>query len=132
MQLRFDESSRTSLTGLSTFLRNSMFIFTPMNPAGSILGRRHRFIAQGACVLEARRARNAAHFEVWGLGRNYSTSFALIWQLNMLTVEVPRKFSPFIFLFLPFLPLFSSFPFSSFFSFSPIFGFLKRVHQHRL
>jgi hypothetical protein len=43
MKLRFDESSRTILTGLSVLLRNAMFIFTPMNPVGSILGRRLRF-----------------------------------------------------------------------------------------
>ena len=39
MKLRFDESSRTSLTGLSVLLRNAMFIFILMNPVGSILGR---------------------------------------------------------------------------------------------
>jgi hypothetical protein len=43
IKLRFDESSRTSLTGLSVLLRNTMFIFTPTNPVGPILGRRHRF-----------------------------------------------------------------------------------------
>jgi len=43
IKLRFDESSRTSLTGLSDLLRNAMFIFTLMNPVGSILGRWHRF-----------------------------------------------------------------------------------------
>jgi hypothetical protein len=31
---RFDESSRTSLTGLSVLLRNAMSIFTLMNPVG--------------------------------------------------------------------------------------------------
>ena len=41
--VRFDESSRTSLTGLSDLLRNAMFIFTLVNPVGSILRRRHRF-----------------------------------------------------------------------------------------
>ena len=43
IKLRFDESSRTSLTGLSVLLHNAMFIFALMNPVGSILGRRHRF-----------------------------------------------------------------------------------------
>ena len=43
IKLRFDESSRTNLTGLSVLLRNAIFIFTLMSPAGSILGRRHRF-----------------------------------------------------------------------------------------
>jgi hypothetical protein len=41
IKLRFDESSRTSLTGLSALLlyeiANKMPIFTPMNPVGSIL-----------------------------------------------------------------------------------------------
>ena len=46
IKLRFDESSRTSLTGLSVLLRNAMFIFTLMNPVRSILGRRHRFRSQ--------------------------------------------------------------------------------------
>ena len=41
IKLCFDESSRTSLTGLIVLLRNAMFIFTLMNPVGSILGRRH-------------------------------------------------------------------------------------------
>jgi len=40
--VRIDESARTSLTGLSVLLCNAMFIFTPMNAVGSILGRRHR------------------------------------------------------------------------------------------
>ena len=35
--------SRTSLYGLSVLLHNAMFIFTLMDPSGSILGRRHRF-----------------------------------------------------------------------------------------
>ena len=43
IKLRFDESSRSSLTRLCVLLSNSMFIFTPMNPLGSILGRRQRF-----------------------------------------------------------------------------------------
>ena len=43
IKLRIDVSSRTSLTGLSVLLRNAIFIFTLMNPVGSILGRRHRF-----------------------------------------------------------------------------------------
>ena len=42
IKLRFGESSRTSLTGLSALLCNAMFIFTLMNPVGSVLGRRHR------------------------------------------------------------------------------------------
>jgi len=37
--LRFDESSRTSLTGLSVLLRNAIFIFTLMNHVGPILGQ---------------------------------------------------------------------------------------------
>ena len=37
IELRLDESSRTSLIGLSVLLRNEMFIFTPMNPIESIL-----------------------------------------------------------------------------------------------
>jgi len=41
MELRIDDTSRTSLTRLSLLLRNTMFIFTPMNPVESILGRRH-------------------------------------------------------------------------------------------
>ena len=45
--VRFDESSRTSLTGLSVLLGNAMFIFTLISPVESILGRgyryRHRF-----------------------------------------------------------------------------------------
>jgi hypothetical protein len=40
-KLCFDEPSRTSLTGLIFLLRNEMFDFTPMNPVGSVLGRRH-------------------------------------------------------------------------------------------
>jgi len=32
--MRFDESSRTSLTGLSVLMRNAIFIFTLMNPVG--------------------------------------------------------------------------------------------------
>jgi len=43
IKLRFDESSGTSLTGLSVLLRNAMFIFTLMNPLESILGRRNGF-----------------------------------------------------------------------------------------
>ena len=43
IELRFDESSRTSLTGLSVLLSNEMFIFTLMNPLGSGLGRRYRY-----------------------------------------------------------------------------------------
>jgi len=39
IELRFDESSRTSLTGLSVLLSNEMFIFTLMNPLGSGYGR---------------------------------------------------------------------------------------------
>ena len=38
-KLRFDESTRISLTGLSALLRNAVFIFTPMVPLGSTLGR---------------------------------------------------------------------------------------------
>ena len=43
IELRFDESSRKSLTGLSVLLRNTMFVFTLMNPTGSIIRRRRRF-----------------------------------------------------------------------------------------
>jgi len=35
IKLYSNESSRTSLTGLSVLLRNTMFIFTPMKPVGS-------------------------------------------------------------------------------------------------
>ena len=40
IKLRFGESSRSSLTGLSVLLRNAVFIFTRilMNSVGSILG----------------------------------------------------------------------------------------------
>ena len=34
IKMRFDESSRTSLTGLSVLMRNAIFIFTLMNPVG--------------------------------------------------------------------------------------------------
>jgi hypothetical protein len=44
IHLRFDESSRTSLTGMSVLLRYAMFIFTLMDPVGLILGRGHRFL----------------------------------------------------------------------------------------
>jgi len=37
IKLGFDESSRTSMTGLSVLLRNAMFISTLMDPAGPIL-----------------------------------------------------------------------------------------------
>jgi hypothetical protein len=40
IELRIDDSSRTSLHGLSVLLRNGMFIFTLTNPSGSILKRR--------------------------------------------------------------------------------------------
>jgi hypothetical protein len=43
IKLCFDGSSRTSLAGLSAFLRNAIFIFALMSSVGSILGRRHRF-----------------------------------------------------------------------------------------
>ena len=51
MKLRFDESSRISLTELSALLRNAMFIFTLMNLVGSILGRRHRFRVRSRSLL---------------------------------------------------------------------------------
>jgi hypothetical protein len=37
IKLRFDESSRTSLTGLNIFLRNEMFIFNLNWPSGASL-----------------------------------------------------------------------------------------------
>ena len=48
MKLRFDDSSRTSLTGLSV---NAMFIFTLMNPVGSILGSRKEAQVSSTSVI---------------------------------------------------------------------------------
>jgi hypothetical protein len=69
--MRFDESSRTSLTGLSVLLRNAMFIFTPMNPVGSILGRRHRFRVRPRSPLRPILCYGMPFLEVYGKGSKY-------------------------------------------------------------
>ena len=44
---------------MSVLLRNAMFIFTPMNPAGSILGSRHRFRVRPRSPLRPIRCYNS-------------------------------------------------------------------------